>query len=98
MKIIALEYEKPNATPEQFTPLLKPEAMRVWQLTQAGIVRETWFRADRHEAVLVLECASPEEARAALATLPLVEAGLIDFEVIPLVPYPGFERLFVKEG
>ena len=25
---------------------------------------------------------------------PLVEQGLIDFEVIPLAPYPGFSRLF----
>ena len=31
-----------------------------------------------------------------LETLPLVQAGLIRFEVIPLVPYPGFGRLFEK--
>ncbi len=34
------------------------------------------------------------EARAALATLPLVREGLIDFELVPLAPYPGFARLF----
>jgi hypothetical protein len=30
-----------------------------------------------------------------LGTLPLVKAGLISFELMPLVPYPGFARLFV---
>jgi hypothetical protein len=30
-----------------------------------------------------------------LGMLPLVQQGLITFEVIPLVPYPGFSRLFV---
>jgi hypothetical protein len=44
--------------------------------------------------VLVLECASLEEAHQALASLPLVQEGLIAFEIIPLVPYPGFKRLF----
>jgi hypothetical protein len=58
------------------------------------VIREVYFRADRHAAVLVLECASSEEAQAVLATLPLVAAGLITFEVIPLAPYPGFARLF----
>jgi len=41
-----------------------------------------------------LECADVVEAESLLTTLPLVRAGLIAFEVIPLVPYPGFERLF----
>jgi muconolactone delta-isomerase len=94
MKILALEKELPNVTPEQFAPHLKAEAARAWELYQAGQVREIYFRADRSEAVLVLECADVEEAKSLLATLPLVQAGLIAFEVIPLVPYPGFERLF----
>jgi hypothetical protein len=39
---------------------------------------------------------APEaEARDALASLPLVEEGLIIFEVILLVPHDGFARLFV---
>jgi hypothetical protein len=47
---------------------------------------------------LILECADVEEANHLLDTLPLVEARLIEFEVIPLVPYPGFERLFEEQG
>jgi len=94
MKILALEVEEEGIKPEQFAPHLKAEARRVWELYQSGVLREAYFRADRSEAVLVLECADAAEAQQALGTLPLVEAGLIRFEVIPLRPYPGLARLF----
>ena len=94
MKILALEKEIPNTSPEQFTPHLKVEAACVWELYQNGHIREIYFRGDRKEAVLILECVDVEEADQLLDSLPLVQAGLIEFEVIPLVPYPGFERLF----
>jgi muconolactone delta-isomerase len=97
MKILALEKEIPDTTPEQFMPLLKAEAARVWELYKSGHIRETYFRGDRDEAVLILECSDAEEARQVLGTLPLIQAGLINFEIIPLAPYPGFERLFGKD-
>ena len=97
MRIIALEKEKPGFSVEEFRPHLKAEATRVWELYQAGIIREIYFRADVSEAVLILECADVNEASAVLATLPLVEAGLISFDIIPLRPYPGFARLFEDE-
>ena len=96
MKIIAMEVESQGVTPEQYQPHLKAEARRVWELHQSGVIRELYFRADRSEAVLVLECKDVHEARQALGSLPLVEAGLISFELIPLVPYPGFARLFER--
>jgi len=97
MKILVLEQERPGHTEDDFAPHLRAEAERVWALYQEGLIRELYFRADRSEAVLVLECASLDEARTVLDSLPLVRAGLIDFELIPLRPYPGFSRLF-SEG
>lgn len=61
-------------------------------------MREIYFRDDQPTAVLVLECAAVAEAIDVLKTLPLVEAGLITFDVIPLRPYPGFARLFDREA
>ncbi len=98
MRILALEHETPGVTTDQFQPHLVAEAKRLYQLVQSGIVRETYFRADRHDAVLVLECAGLPEAQAALETLPLVAARLITFELIPLVPYTGWERLFNRDA
>ncbi len=58
MKILAIEHDPPGVRDDQFTEaLLQAEARRAWELHQAGLIRELYFRADRDEAVLVLECA-----------------------------------------
>jgi muconolactone delta-isomerase len=98
MKILAIEREVPGLSAEDFKPHLTAEAARAWELYQAGVFRELYFRQDRPEAVLILECANVEEAEDVLNTLPLVKTGLITFEVMPLVPYPGFARLFAEDG
>lgn len=97
MKILALEHELSNTTAEQFQQYAIEEARKVWGLYQADVIREIYFRTDRDEAVLVLECESIIEAREALSTLPFVQNKLIAFELIPLKAYPGFERLFEKD-
>ena len=95
MKILALEREVTGVADAQFTPaLLKSEAEQAWQLHTSDVIREMYFTADTHEAVLVLECASVEDAQHNLGKLPLVRAGLIAFDVVPLRPYDGFSRLF----
>ncbi|MBI5294158.1 MAG: superoxide dismutase [Chloroflexi bacterium] len=94
MKIIALEHELPGATAEGFQQYARAEAARAWELHQQGIIRELYFRTDRDEAVLVLECEDVTAAQQALDSLPLVAQGLIRFELIPLGAYPGFARLF----
>lgn len=98
MKILAIEKDVPGITPDQFRPHLKAEAQRAWELYQSGAFRECYFREDRPNAILILECNNISEARDILNTLPLAKEGLIAFEVIPLKPYPGFSRLFAKEG
>lgn len=95
MKLFALEKDVPGISDSAFAgEILKQEAARAWELQQGGILRELYFRADREAAVLVMECASVEEARTILSTLPLVKNKLIDFDIIPLKAYPGFARLF----
>lgn len=95
MRILAIERPVAGVSPVQFTPeLATAEARRVWELHQQGAIRELFFRADEPAALLMLESADVAEARAVLATLPLVLTGLIEFEVVPLRAYPGFARLF----
>ena len=100
MKILALEHNPPGiiAVGQFNEALLQDEARRAWELYQAGIIRELYFRVDRHTAVLILECVNVDEAQAVINTLPLVQARLIEFELIPLAAYPGFARLFTVES
>jgi hypothetical protein len=85
---------RPGASTRGFESHLQDEARAVWELTQSGIVREIYFRESQSAAVIVLEVAGVAQAEEVLARLPLVRAGLTEFEVIGLRPYPGFSRLF----
>jgi len=98
MKILAIEYDVQENTPEAFTPYLKPEAAKVWDLYQAGVIRELYFRQDHPQAVLILECENTEVAQEYLGTLPLVREGFIAFDLVPLKPYLGFSRLFTSQA
>jgi len=94
MKIIALEKEISTARPLDFRKSAKAEAKALWQLYLEGIVREFYFRKEKHLVVLILEVKNKQTATRALSKLPFVSKKLIEFELIPLIPYPGFERLF----
>ena len=95
MKILALEREKPNLSAEMIEPHLASEARTVWELMQAGYIREIYFTQEDHTAVIMLEADDSVKAHELLGKLPLVREGFIEFEIIPLVPYSGFERLFL---
>lgn len=94
MKVLAIEKDMPGISSSQFDPHLKDEAKKAWELYKKGIFREIYFRQDKHQAVIMLECQDSGHAKQILDTLPLVQEGLISFEIMPLGPYPGFERLF----
>lgn len=98
MRIIAIEVEKPGLNKREFIPHLRDEARRGWKLYKEGFIREMYFRDDKPEVVLILEAENVEKAKTKLAQLPLVKNGLITFELIPLKPYHGFERLFGNDG
>ncbi len=96
MKILAIERPSPEAGANAFRPHLRSEALKVWELCQAGIIREVYFRQDRPEAVLVLECKDAAEVQQVLESLPLVHEDLITFDLILLLAYSGFSRLFTE--
>ena len=78
--------------PEAWTPdLLEAEGQRVRELYAAGVLRTVWRRKDMPGAALVIEAASEDEARAALASLPLAQRGMLEVVVFTaLEPYPAF--------
>ena len=95
MKILAIDKIQPGVNPEtDIYPHLKEEAARAWELYNSGVFRELYFKADHGGAVLMLECENVDEARQVLNTLPLVKAGLVDFDIIPLGPFLPFGALF----
>jgi hypothetical protein len=94
MKILALEKEFDGIASEEFQKYSKAEALYVWELYKSEKIREIYFRGDYNSAVIILECKNVDEAKETLAGLPFVKNKLIYFDIVPLKPYPGFERLF----
>jgi hypothetical protein len=96
MKAFAPGRDTAAGADTRFAELRPAEARQVWDLYQAGVIREMYFRADRPNGVLVLEVPDPAAAREAVDSLPLVAAGLIDFDLVPLKPYSGVARPFAE--
>ncbi|MGA3092439.1 MAG: hypothetical protein ABSD75_27870 [Terriglobales bacterium] len=94
MKILCLDRPLPGATLEKVLPHLQDEVRHVWQAYKNGIVREIYTRQDRLGVAIIFECASIVEAKDTFADLPLVRAGLIEIDTIPLGPFLPWEMLF----
>jgi muconolactone delta-isomerase len=95
MKILAMEIDTDKPKPDDFKRILKEEAQTVWYLVQSGLIREIYFHGEHHTAVMILEIPGQKEAEDILSQLPLAREGFIRFDIIPLVPYDGYARLFV---
>ena len=95
VKALAIGHARSGVRWEHVAPYVGVEARRVWELHETDRVREFYLRADRRPGVvLVLESDDLAEAEQLVAALPMVKAGLLDFEVIPLRPHMGFRELF----
>jgi uncharacterized protein YciI len=91
MRFLAIIERKTTEFPdEQFERLLEPEAECVRSLYSQGIFRSVFSRGDVKGAVIELESESMADAQSVLAKLPFASAGLIDTQIIPLLPYRGF--------
>ena len=63
---------------------------RVRELYASGLLRQVWKRGDTPGASILWEAASIGEVQAAIETLPLYRAGLLEVTaLVPLEPYPG---------
>jgi hypothetical protein len=95
MKVLVLPKPRAGVARETLLQHAPAEIQAVWDLYAKGICREFYVRA--HEpgrVVLMLESASEEAARDALAALPFARLDLIDFDLIPLEPFVRLTQLF----
>ncbi len=91
MQFLSLSRRKMD-NPAAFTPeLMAAETARVRQLYAAGVLRQIWRRGDLAGAVILWEATTMAEVEAAIESLPIRQAGLLEVAaLVPLEPYPGF--------
>lgn len=94
MLILALSRRQPGVTGEQIAAHAAREAAASWALHKAGILRSVHMCPERPGSMLVMDCESLEAAHTHLRSLPMVQAGLIAFDLSRMLPYTGWEALF----
>lgn len=92
MKILAIEKESKGVDWNDLDELLKAEAQHIFQLYLSDSLREIYFTENKN-AILILETSDKESALTLLETLPLVKSGKIQFDIMELRPYTGYERI-----
>ena len=86
MQILAISKLKEGVTPDQIGPHGADEVKHTLEAYLDGKIRNFWFQVNRPGVVFILECADEDEARKIMDELPLVVAGLMDVDLIPLQP------------
>ena len=92
--LVVVQRKLDKFAPAQFQPFLEPEAERARELYSQGVFRSIWTYADEEGkpkgAVLELESDGVETVDQILNTLPMASAGMIDWQILPILPYRGF--------
>ena len=97
MKILAIDKVLPEATPEKVKENFMKDVNHTVKMYLADVVREIYFRQDRSGTIMMLEAPTLDDARAMIDKLPMVQAGLIAFDLIPLGPYVPLALLLDEE-
>lgn len=85
MKVMAIGTLKP-LTPEQRKQYLPAEVPATLKLYLDGKMEQFWLRQNDAGVVFLMTVASVDEADRLLKALPLGEAGLLTFDLMPVGP------------
>ena len=80
----------------RFCLIWKRKQKDVWEKYTAQIVRSIHYIADNSGAILMCETANLEAMQEIAAQFPMVKAGVLKIEVLPLKPYTGLASLFAQ--
>ena len=92
---LVITHDKPNVNWKEQELILKQEAKVLWNLQKKGVIRSIWFTKNTREAILIIEAEDTIRTKEIVDTFPLVEEGLISYDIVELIAYDGYERLFI---
>jgi hypothetical protein len=86
MQILAISKLVEGVTPDSIGQLGTDEVKHTLESYLDGTIRNFWFQVNRPGVVFILECSDESEARDLMNELPLVVAGMMTVDLIPLQP------------
>ncbi len=86
MQILAISKLKEGVTPDSIGQIGADEVKHTVESYLDGKIRNFWFQVNRPGIVFILECSDENEARNLMNEQPLVVAGMMTVDLIPLQP------------
>jgi hypothetical protein len=85
-KVLAIGTWTAKATPKTIPPIMPSEAYDTMRLMLAGKIDQWFAKIDGSGAVFLMNVTDPAEAHALLEKLPLGQADMMTFQLIPVGP------------
>jgi hypothetical protein len=85
-KLLAIGTFTAKGTPDQWKPLLPSEVRDTVRLYLAGKIDQWYLKQDQSGVVFMMNVTDPKEALELLGKFPFGQAGLMEFQIIPLGP------------
>jgi hypothetical protein len=95
-KLLAIGSFTAKATPNAWKALVPSEMRQTALLYLAGKIDQWYVKPDQSGVVFILNVTDPKEAKALLDKLPLGQAGLMEFQFIPLGPLSPLRALLAE--
>ena len=85
-KLLAIGTFTAKGSPNQWKPLLPAEVRDTVRLYLAGKIDQWYLKQDQSGVVFMMNVTDPKEALELLGKFPFGQAGLMEFQIIPLGP------------
>jgi hypothetical protein len=92
-KLLAIGSFTATATPSLSKPVLPSEVRETVRLYLNGKIDQWFIQQDQSGVVFIMNLTDPKEAHELLEKLPLGQAGLMEFQIIPLGPISPLRML-----
>jgi hypothetical protein len=92
-KLLAIGRFTAKATPSLSKPVLPSEVRETVRLYLNGKIDQWFIQQDQSGVVFIMNLTDPKEAHELLEKLPLGQAGLMEFQIIPLGPISPLRML-----
>jgi hypothetical protein len=96
MKLLAIIDVVAGVATEEIRTEIPNELKGSWTLFAAGALREAYATSSPTRVVFILEAPDAAHAAIDLGKLPLIQAGLLRYELIELLPFTNWSVLFAR--
>ena len=95
-KLLAIGTFTAKGAPDKWKPLLAAEVRDTVRLYLAGKIDQWYLKQDQSGVVFMMNVTDPKEAVELLGKFPFGQAGLMEFQIIPLGPIAPLRVLLTE--